>query len=181
MSSWVRWLLFFKWIQQKDKLAKTRDQLQHQFRQNHFPFRLILSSLEEKCLSYLLLLRFHCQILSFCEKNIESDDDNAKPNKSNGGDYDWDYYSVGNGSHYLYCNLIAYNALRAWLNPDCSSTTFSCSLLNVIAHCLFPVLHKKQVIIMSGTITQTLASSLWVSAAPHRRWSQHWLLHVSVH
>lgn len=93
----------------------------------------------------------------------KSDDDNAKPNKSNGGDYDQDYYSVGNGGHYLYCSLIAYNALRAWLNPDCSSATFSCSLLRIIAYCLFPVLHKKQVIKMSGTITLTPACSLRVS------------------
>lgn len=93
----------------------------------------------------------------------KSDDDNAKPNKSNGGDYDQDYYSVGNGGHYLYCSLIAYNALRAWLNPDCSSAAFSCSLLRIIAYCLFPVLHKKQLIKMSGTITQTAACSLRVS------------------
>lgn len=62
------------------------------------------------------------------------------------------------------------------MSPDCSSTTFSCSLLGIIAYCLFPVLHKKQVIKTSGTITQTLASSLRVSAEPHQQPSRRQLL-----
>lgn len=62
------------------------------------------------------------------------------------------------------------------MSPDCSSTTFSCSLLGIIAYCLFPVLHKKQVIKTSGTITQTLASSLRVSAEPHQQPSSRQLL-----
>lgn len=62
------------------------------------------------------------------------------------------------------------------MSPDCSSTAFSCSLLGIIAYCLFPVLHKKQVIKTSGTITQTLASSLRVSAEPHQQPSSRQLL-----
>lgn len=62
------------------------------------------------------------------------------------------------------------------MSPDCSSAAFSCSLLGIIAYCLFPVLHKKQVIKTSGTITQTLASSLRVSAEPHQQPSSRQLL-----
>lgn len=67
------------------------------------------------CVSFTLQFQgFISFLLVEKQNNInKTDDDNAKPNKSNGGDYDWDYYSAGNGGHYLYCSLIAYNALRA--------------------------------------------------------------------